>query len=114
VTPQRKGVIPDDHAQALTAALAERDQAQVDLDAATDRLRAAVTAALIAGGSVREVAAFTGLSRVTVEKWGRAGGWPSAEQRERWEAEKQANAEWRAKSEAARKFMKHMEGGDDE
>jgi uncharacterized protein YjcR len=42
-------------------------------------LRAAVVAALLAGGSVRELAKFTGMSTNTIQSWGRAGGWPSEE-----------------------------------
>ena len=114
MSPHPRGEIPDDHRGALTEALAAKARTKADDDAALVRLKAAVTAALIAGGSVRVVAEFTGLSRVTVEKWGRAGGWPSVEQQEQWAADRQANAEWRAKSEAARKLIQHMEGGDDE
>ena len=114
MSPHPRGEIPDDHAEALTAALADKARTKADDDAALDRLKAAVTAALIAGGSVRVVAEFTGISRVTVEKWGRAGGWPTTEQQERWAAERQTNSELKARSDTARKFLKHMEGQDDE
>lgn len=52
--------------------------------AAQLELEQAVADALIAGGSVREVAAATGLSATTVQKYGRAHGWPSREQRQAW------------------------------
>ncbi|MFE5703405.1 transposase family protein [Rhodococcus koreensis] len=48
---------------------------------ANEEFHSAVVAALLAGGSVREVARITGLSPNTVERWGHAGGWPERGQR---------------------------------
>ena len=114
VSPHPRGVIPAAQAEALLAARADKLRTKAADDAALDRYKAAVVAALLAGGSVREVAKLSELSATTVEKWGRAGGWPSTAQQEQWAADRQANAEWRAKSEAARKLIQHMESGDDE
>lgn len=114
MTPRRKGEIPDDHAAALTAAVEADTAAKAAKDEARAQLAAAVVAALKAGGSVREVARFCGISRITVEKWGHDGGWPTAEQKAKWDAERQANAEWNARAEAARKLIQHMEGEGDE
>jgi uncharacterized protein YjcR len=51
-------------------------------------LALAVADALKAGGSVREVAASTGISTTTVQKYSRAHGWPTSEQRAGWEADR--------------------------
>lgn len=113
MTPQRRGEIPDAEAELLDAALAERDRARDDLDTATDALKAAVTAALLAGGSVRVVAEHTGLSRVTVEKWGRAGGWPSQEQRNAWAHDRAVTRDLSERAEAARRLIEYTQEGED-
>ena len=73
MTPQKRGVVPTAEEQRLRAAV-------VGAEAAEKELRAAVVAALVAGGSVREVARVSGISVNTIERWGRAGGWPSKEE----------------------------------
>lgn len=80
MTPQRKGEVPSEHAERLrqvaglvTAAYAERDEA--------------IVSALKAGGSTREVAKIVGLSDAVVSRIGHKGGWPTKEQRARWDAE---------------------------
>lgn len=103
MTPQRKGTVPDDLAKILIAARDDRDRAEVTY-------RTAVVDALKAGGSVREVARLTGLSVNTVERWGRAGGWPTAAQKQAWNAARQVNRELQARSDAAREQLKRTEG----
>lgn len=102
VTPQRKGVVPDAEEQRVRAAV-------VGAEAAEKELRASVVAALIAGGSVREVARISGKSTNTIERWGRAGGWPSAEQQSRWAEERRVRDEMNAKFEAARRQLDGIE-----
>ena len=67
---------------ALAAAKIERDQA--------------ITDALKAGASVREVAAVSGMSDRQVQNIGHANGWPTAAQKKRWDAEKAYRAAWRS------------------
>ena len=64
---------------------------------AKDERDAAVTAALKADMSVREVAVITGVSTTTVQKIGHASGWPTAAQRHRWDEKKAADDAWLAK-----------------
>ncbi|MGN7135412.1 hypothetical protein ACTHQY_19285 [Rhodococcoides corynebacterioides] len=107
MTPRKKGLVPDDVAARLVAAVEGKASAEQEL-------RDAVTEALLAGGSVREVARISGLSTNTVERWGRAGGWPSAEQQAQWAAERQRNADFRARIRAAEQHQRYIEGADDE
>ena len=107
VTPQKRGVVPDAEAARLVAAIERRAQVVAEADA---EVRAAVTAALLAGGSVREVAKLAGMSPTTVEKYGRAGGWPSKEQRAAWDEEKQWHADMRDRLDVARRVNDHFEG----
>jgi hypothetical protein len=84
--------------------VADRDQLAERLVGAVDGLAAAkverdqaVTDALKADLSVRAVAAITGLSTRTVQDIGHANGWPTAAQRKRWDAKKQASDDFIAK-----------------
>lgn len=92
VSPRPRGEIPDVERDRLVQAADRRDETQDAADAAVDELRAAVVAALLAGGSIREVADTARISRSTCEAWGRADGWPSAEQQARWDAERAKHA----------------------
>ena len=67
MTPQIKGNVPESEGQRILDALALRSEAQKQVELA-------VAEALKAGGSVREVSAFSGLSGTTVQKYGRAHG----------------------------------------
>lgn len=67
--------------QGLEDAQVERDQA--------------IAAALKAGASVREVAAFTGLSTTTVQKIGHIHGWPTATQKRQRADAKAERDQWR-------------------
>ncbi len=78
------------------------------------QLELAVADALKSGGSVREVAASTGISTTTVQKYGRAHGWPTSQQRAGWEAERARHDDWTARIEAASALLAHLgEGVDD-
>lgn len=110
MTPQKRGLVPDAEAARLRAAVERRAQVVADAEA---EVRAAVTAALLAGGSVREVARVSGLSPTTVEKYGRAGGWPSAEQKAQWEADRQLGRDIRARLDVAQRVANYYEGNDD-
>ncbi|WNM64524.1 helix-turn-helix DNA binding domain protein [Arthrobacter phage MidnightRain] len=102
MTPQIKGTVPEPEGQRILDALALRAEAQTQVELA-------VADALKAGGSVREVSAFSGLSGTTVQKYGRAHGWPTQEQREGWEAAKASQDEWAARLAAATAVLAHME-----
>ena len=105
--PQTRGIVPEPDVQRIKAALALRDEAQ-------QHVELAVANALKAGGSVREVAASTGISTTTVQKYGRAHGWPTSEQRAGWEAEQTRNDEFTARIEAATAVLALLgEGVDD-
>lgn len=86
VSPQARGIIPPDDAQRLAAA---RDAKE----AADDEFRSAVVDALKAGGSIREVAQLAEISTRTVQDWGHAGGWPTAEQKRARETARERRAE---------------------
>ncbi|AYR01536.1 helix-turn-helix DNA-binding domain protein [Arthrobacter phage Seahorse] len=105
MTPQTKGTVPEPEGQRITDALALRAEAQ-------QQVELAVSDALKAGGSVREVAAISGLSGTTVQKYGRAHGWPTQEQRDGWEAAKASQDEWAARIHAASALLAHL--GQDE
>lgn len=62
MTPQPRGVVPPATARRLKRAAESKRAADLEL-------RAAVVAALRAGGSVREVAVLTQLSTNTVQRW---------------------------------------------
>jgi transposase-like protein len=64
VTPQHRGTLTEPDQERLTAALAGREASDAEM-------RAAVLAAVENGGSVRELAAFTGLSTSTISRWKR-------------------------------------------
>lgn len=102
MSPQPKGIVPESEGQRIIAALALRSEAQKQLELA-------VAAALKAGGSVREVSALSGLSGTTIQKYGRAHGWPTAEQREGWEAQKASQDEWAARLAAAAAVLAHID-----
>lgn len=57
---------------------------------------AAIAQALKDGASVREVAALTGMSTTTVQRIGRAHGWPTDAQQRAWAAEKAERERWAA------------------
>ena len=78
---------PEDAVARLVAAM------QGVKDAYTERDQA-VADALKAGGSVREVAAITGMSTTTIQKLGHDNGWPSEAQKRRWAAEKAERQRW--------------------
>ncbi|NKR61714.1 hypothetical protein GS907_24610 [Rhodococcus hoagii] len=99
MTPQKRGLIPDPERARIVAALAAREAAEAEL-------RAAVVAGLLAGGSVREVAALTGMSTNTIQRWGREGGWPSAEQKAERSAKRAENDAWQARLDAANRMLR--------
>ena len=85
--PQKRGEVPDEHAERLrqvrglvAAAYAERD--------------AAIVAALKAGGSIREVCKLVGLTTQVVSTIGHRGGWPTAVQQAEWDEAKRPAREW--------------------
>lgn len=110
MTPQKRGLVPEPEARRLVSAIERRAQVVADADA---EVKAAVTEALLAGGSVREVARVSGLAPTTVEKYGRAGGWPSEEQRAAWEAERQQGRDIRAQLDVARRVAEYYQEDDD-
>lgn len=86
--PQQRGELTPAHVERIAKAMQQLEDAQVERDQA-------IASALKAGASVREVAAFTGLSTTTVQKIGHMHGWPTAAQRQRWDAEKAGRDAWR-------------------
>lgn len=102
MTPQKRGVIPDPERARILAAMRARDDAEAEL-------RAAVVAGLLAGGSVREMAALTGMSTNTIQRWGREGGWPSAAQKAARAAVRAENDEWNARLDAAKRALEHLD-----
>lgn len=106
MTPQKRGLIPDvERARVLAAMTAAND--------ADTELRAAVVAGLLAGGSIREMAALTGMSTATIQKWGRDGGWPSAEQKAERASRREEIDEYQVKHDAAHAALKYF-GVEDE
>ncbi|BAS10571.1 hypothetical protein AHiyo4_39930 [Arthrobacter sp. Hiyo4] len=99
--PQTRGIVPEPDVQRIKAALVLRDAAQ-------QQVELAVADALKAGGSVREVAASTGIATSTVQKYGRAHGWPTSEQRAGWAAERERQDEFTARIEAASAILAHL------
>lgn len=69
--------IADDDAQRIRAAMAGQRAAQ-------DELEKAVAQALLNGASIRGVREATGLSPNTIQKYGRAHGWPTEDNRARF------------------------------
>ncbi|WP_457948334.1 hypothetical protein ACTAQI_20405 [Pseudarthrobacter sp. alpha12b] len=107
MTPQTRGIVPEPDVQCIKAALVLREEAQ-------HQLEIAVADALKAGGSVREVAASSGISTTTVQKYGRSHGWPTSQQRAGWEADRARQDEFTARIEAATAVLAHLgEGVDD-
>lgn len=102
MTPQKRGVVPTAEEQRVRAAV-------IGAEAAEKELHAAVVAALIAGGSVREVARVSGISVNTIERWGRAGGWPSKEQSAAWAKARADQEELRARQAEARRRLEEMD-----
>lgn len=70
--------------------------AVVGLKAAQLERDAAIVAALKGGVSTHKVAAITGMAQSHVYRIGKAGGWPTAAQRQAWDDAKRVNDEWRA------------------
>lgn len=100
VAPQKRGVVPPEHAAAIAAAKARMDES-------AEGYRQAIADALKAGASVREVSWHTGLAMATVHKWGSERGWPTPEQKaqptyqrndERWRAEQRQAREDRGEA----------------
>ncbi len=98
MTPQKRGLIPDPERARILDAMRARDAADTEL-------RAAVVAGLLAGGSIREMAALTGMSTSTIQRWGREGGWPSDEQKTQWAAKHAEVDEWQARLDAANRML---------
>lgn len=105
VSPHPRGEIPDPQRQQLIAARARRLETKTADEQAATELRAAVLAALLAGGSIREVAETAGISRHTAETWGRADGWPSAEQQQHWDEVRAYHAKRREAERIAREQL---------
>lgn len=106
MTPQPRGVIPEEHEQALRDALTARDRAE-------EQLHTAVADALKAGGSVRQVALFTGLSTNTVQRWGREGGWPTDAQRKAWAEAKAPLDEFEARLRVSDAMVRRVDPSDE-
>lgn len=85
--PQRKGDVSPEDVERLVAAMAAFKAARIRRDRA-------ITRALKAGGSIREVAAVTGMSPSSIQKIGHANGWPTEEQRTERDRQRQEHAEW--------------------
>ena len=105
MTPQRRGVIPDAERKRILAAMVAAKDADTEL-------RAAVAAGLLAGGSVREMADLTGMSTNTIQRWGRDGGWPSAEQKAARATRNAEVDEWQASLDAANAVLAYVEDDD--
>lgn len=88
MNPQRKGVVPPEHAERLVAVAGLVAAAKAERDAT-------IVAALKAGGSSREVAKLVGLSSAVVTRIGHKGGWPTDEQRAAWDEERRPSREFR-------------------
>ena len=100
MTPQKRGVVPDQERRRVLEAMAARDSAETEL-------RAAVVAGLLAGGSIREMAALTEMSTSTIQKWGREGGWPSAEQKAERATKHEEIDEYQVRLDAAYAALKY-------
>jgi hypothetical protein len=98
MTPQIRGVVPEPEGQRILDALALRAESQ-------EQLEVAVADALKAGASVRELAAFAGLSVTTIQKYGRAHGWPTVEQKNAWDARRAERDEWQIRLDAANTML---------
>lgn len=85
--PQKRGEVPDGHAERLRQVAGLVAAAYVERDAA-------IVAALKAGGSIREVGKLVGLTTQVISSIGHRGGWPTAEQKAAWEEEKRPTREW--------------------
>lgn len=105
MAPQTRGIPDPADIDRITAAL--RLQAEVQ-----HQLETAVADTLKAGGSVRETAAASGVSARTVQRYGKKHGWPTDEQRARWEADRAVRDEWTARMEAATAMLSYL-GEDD-
>jgi hypothetical protein len=88
VNPQPKGIVPPEHAETIRMANQQLAAARVARDAA-------IAAALLAGGSVREVAAVAEMSTNTIFRIGKAGGWPTKEYLKARAETRAANKAWR-------------------
>ena len=111
MTPQRRGLVPPD----LLARIKAAQSAAVEAD---EEVKSAVADALKADASVREIAAATGLSTNTVQKWGRDRGWPTQEQLDARAAAKAPIDEFTARLRASEANLRAAgidpETGDDE
>jgi hypothetical protein len=74
--------ITDDDAKAILDALQARERSQLDVEKAVAR-------ALKNGASIRAVQEASGLSPNTIQKYGYAHGWPTAENRRNFNATRQ-------------------------
>lgn len=102
MNPQPRGIVPPEHVETIQMAIAQVGAAYAARDAA-------ITAALLAGGSVREVATLTGMSPTTIQKIGHAGGWPSKTQKAARAKLRQENAEFADMMSAAEIMAKLLE-----
>lgn len=71
--PQNRGIIQPPDQSLIRQALTEQQQAAEVSAAKDEKVRAAVLTAVEHGSSVRELAAFTGLSTNTISRWKREG-----------------------------------------
>ncbi|WP_022885755.1 hypothetical protein [Glaciibacter superstes] len=101
MTPQPRGIIPPGDLDRLLRAQALVKEAQAVFELA-------VTQALEAGGSVREVHESTGLSATTMQKYGHANGWPSPARRAHLDADKIATAEFSARLDAVERILRSL------
>ena len=95
VVDQRRKV-PDEHAARIIRAVEQLAAAKQERDAA-------ITAALKADASVREVAICSGMSTSSVQQIGKANGWPTDAQKARRAAEKAERERWLEYVEAYRR-----------
>lgn len=107
MTPQIKGTVPEAEGARILAALSRREEAQQEVEQS-------IAGAIKAGASVRELAAFTGLSGTTIQKHGRAHGWPTVEQKNAWDARTAERDEWQIRLDAANAVLVQMPGNEPE
>ena len=87
--PQERKPPPIEHAHRITAAVQALADAKVERDEA-------IADALKAGGSIREVAQFAGMSTRSIQLIGHANGWPTPKQVKAREEAAAERAKWDA------------------
>lgn len=80
MSPQHKKVPTPEHQRRIEKARERLDAARAELEAAEAGLLKATVDAMKAGASHREAAVVAGVSDRTTHRWGKANGWPTAEQ----------------------------------